>query len=79
MTKLPGIPHRRAVTAFQKAGFRIVRFTDKRAARMAALIIRETAKVMISRFFIMDHEKGKMIAHGNEELKLEDQACKLLK
>ena len=25
MSKLPGIPHRRAVQAFQKAGFRIVR------------------------------------------------------
>ena len=25
MSKLPGIPHRRAVKAFQKVGFRIVR------------------------------------------------------
>ena len=25
MSKLPGVPHRRAVKAFEKAGFRIVR------------------------------------------------------
>ena len=25
MTKVPGVPHRRAVKAFEKAGFRVVR------------------------------------------------------
>ena len=46
---------------------------------MADLIMRETAVETISRFFIMALEKEGMIAYGNEELKLEDQAGKVLK
>jgi hypothetical protein len=39
----------------------------------------ETAAVIISRFFIMDREKGEMIADCDGELKLGDQTAKLLK
>ena len=52
---------------------------DQLAASMAALMMRETAAEMISRSFIMSHEKGGMITYGNEELKLRGQAGKLLK
>jgi hypothetical protein len=43
-------------------------------ARMATLIMRETAAVVvISRFFVMAVKKGKMIADGEEDLIVNDQ------
>ena len=49
---------------------RLLLLPDQRAAKMAALMMRETAAPMISWFFNMAHEKGEMIAHGGENVKL---------
>jgi hypothetical protein len=46
---------------------------------MAALMMREMAAVMISRFFIMAREKKEMIVQDNKELKLGSHADKPLK
>lgn len=47
---------------------RLLALHDHRAARMAALIMRETVAVVISRFFIMAVEKEFIVANRGEEL-----------
>lgn len=47
-----------------------IAFKTRMWLSLAALIIRETAAAMISRFFVMALEKGEMMAHGNKETKL---------